>query len=135
GNPPRLRVAIGWDLPVERADVDLARGLVLEPAQDPARDPEARGDDAAGVARVHARGEDVHSEGAAGDAAEGGGAPELVGVAAAGVEAHDEARLADPRRQRLDVRRQIDAAALLAGLDQEDAASALHRLVAEHVER
>ena len=50
------------------------------------------------------------------------GRPQLVVVRAAGVEAHDERQLADARREVIDVRGQVVAAALLARLDQDDAA-------------
>ena len=48
--------------------------------------------------------------------------PQVVVVGAARVEADHEARRADALRERLDVGREVAAAALLAGLDQHDAA-------------
>jgi hypothetical protein len=48
--------------------------------------------------------------------------PQLLVVPATRVEAHDQARRADARRQVIDVGRQVEAAALFAGLDQHDAA-------------
>src|SRR5215472_13800634 len=53
-------------------------------------------------------------------AARSGGAPELLVVAAARVEADDEVGLADALRVRLHVRGQIGTAALLARLDEHD---------------
>ena len=59
--------------------------------------------------------------------------PELVVVAAAAVEADHQPRRADPLREEIDVRGQIERAALLAALDDDDdarvrAALLLHRL-------
>ncbi len=48
--------------------------------------------------------------------------PQLVVVAAAGIEADDQRRAADPRREMIDVERQVVAARFLAGLDEDDAA-------------
>src|SRR6267143_4933758 len=54
--------------------------------------------------------------------AQGRRAPELAVIAAARVEADDERRRADLRRERLEVGGQVEAAALLAAFDQDHAA-------------
>ena len=87
-----------------------------------ARDAEARSDDAARVARVHALGQHFDRQHAVHEAAQRGRAPELLVVAAARIEADDEVGRADPRRERFEIRRQVVAAALLAALDQDRAA-------------
>src|SRR5438105_14419133 len=71
---------------------------------------------------MHAFGENFNCEHAIDQPAERRGSPELVVVAAAGVETHDERRRADAWRERLEVRRQVVAAALLAAFDKDDAA-------------
>ncbi len=70
---------------------------------------------------MHALVEDAHGEGARQHAAQRGGEPELVVIAAAGIEADDESGRADPRRQMIDVERQIVAARFLARLNEDDA--------------
>ena len=107
-----------------------AGALVLDAARAAAHDAEARGDDAARVAGVHALGEQLDLEVAADEPAQRRRRPQLVVVAAARVEADDEARLADARREVLDVGGQVVAAALLAGLDQDDAARVRDALLA-----
>jgi hypothetical protein len=56
-------------------------------------------------------------------------------VAAAGIEADDEAGNADPFRKRLYVVGQVVAAAFLARLDEDDAARVRHLLAVQGVER
>src|SRR5690606_18996955 len=68
-------------------------------------------------------------------AAQRGREPELVVVAAFGIEADDERRLAEPVGERVDVRGQIRAAAFLAGLDQDHAARVRDALVGERAQR
>ncbi len=114
---------------------DATGGRVLDAPDQLARDAEARGHDAAGVAGVHALGQDLHVQVGDDDAAQRGRAPQLVVVAAARVEAHHEAHLADPPCQRVDVVRQVVAAALLAGLDQDDTARVLAALLAQRADR
>ena len=106
---------------MEVAGADLACHLVLEAREELAHDAEARRHDAARRAGVHALVEHLDGQRAVDDPPKRGRHPELVVVAAAGVEAHDEARRADARRERVHVRRQVVAAAFLARLDQHDA--------------
>ena len=68
-------------------------------------------------------------------AAQRGRAPELLVVAAFGVEADDEARRAEAIAERCDVVLEIGAAAFLAGLDQHDAARVRDALRAQRVDR
>src|SRR5262249_58718720 len=99
----------GWNLDPEVLRLDLAGVLVVEPREELAQDPERRRDDAARVARVDALLQDLDAEVAGEQPAQRRRRPELVVVAAARVEADDEARLADPRLQRVDVVRQVVA--------------------------
>src|SRR5215469_11405634 len=73
----------------------------------------------------------AHGERAREHAAQRGGEPELLVVAAAAVEADDERGAADARRQMIDVVRQVVAARFLAGLDEDDAARMRHALVVQ----
>src|SRR5438876_10206386 len=61
--------------------------------------------------------------------------PELLVVAAAGVETHDEARRAELDRERVDVVRQARAPALLARLDEHDAARVARPLFLQRLDR
>ena len=61
-------------------------------------------------------------ERAAGEAAQRRRRPQPFVVAAAGIEPDDEVDAPHPRREQLEIRRQVVAAALLAGLDHADAA-------------
>ena len=71
---------------------------------------------------MHAFLEHLDGQIAAGHAAQRGGQPHLVVVAAAGIEADDQRRLADALGEMIDVVRQIVAARFLAGLDHDHAA-------------
>ncbi len=86
-----------------------------------AHDAEGGRDDPRGETAVHSLLENVDAEGARDEPAEGGGAPHLLVVAAAGVETDDERGRADLRRVLLNVERQVGAAALLGGLDEDNA--------------
>ncbi len=68
-------------------------------------------------------------------AAQRGGEPELVVIAAAGIEADDERGIADARRQMIDIEGQIVAAGFLAGLDQDHAAGMGHALLGQRQDR
>ena len=57
----RLRLALGGNRRVEFVRKDPAGAGILEPVEECARDPERRGNDAAGVARVHALGQHFHA--------------------------------------------------------------------------
>ena len=85
-------------------------------------------------AGMHAFGQHVDAQRADEIAAQRRRAPELVVVAAFGVEAHDEARLADAVAERL-MCGQVDAAALFAGLDQHDAAGVRDLLRVQRADR
>ncbi len=83
---------------------------------------EAGSGNTAARARMHALGEHVDLERAHDVSAQRGGEPQPLVVAGLGIQTDHEARAPDVGGERLDVRRQIDAAALLARLDQEHAA-------------
>jgi len=69
---------------------------------------------------VHALGQDLDLQGAAGHSAQAGGEPELIVIAGARVEADHQGHLAQAGAQGVDVGQQIVRAAFLAGLDQAD---------------
>ncbi len=105
-----------------RLDADLARRLLLDAAEQLPRDPEARGDDPAGIAGVDSFPENLDAQSPHHDPPERRGTPELVVVPAPRIEADHEARGSDPVGERLDVGGEIVAATLLARLDQHDRA-------------
>ncbi len=102
-------------------ELDLSGILVLDPADQLARRAEARGHYAARRSRVHAFGQHVDTQRAGQVAAQRGRAPELLVVAALGIEADDEVRRADAVLEQVDVVGQVEAAAFLAALDDDDA--------------
>ena len=71
---------------------------------------------------MHAFGQGGNGEGARHQPTQGGGDPELVIIAAAGIKTDDQARSADPILQGIDVVRQVEAATLFAGFDDDHAA-------------
>ena len=111
---------------------DLSGPLVLQPREELAQDPEARGHDPA-RARVDAFPQDVDRELATDETPERRRRPELVVVPAGGVQADHEARRADASLQRLHVGGQVGAPALLAGLDDDDAPGMRHSLGLERL--
>src|SRR5207302_11294062 len=84
---------------------------------------------------MHALGQHLDGEHAVHQAAQRGRGPQLLVVAAAGVEADDQRRRADARRERIEIRRQVVAAALLATLDQQYAAPVRPLLLLQRAER
>ena len=117
-----LRDALGGNRRVERRRQDAPGGGVLDAVEQATRDAERRRHHAAGVARMHALGQHLDGQRAGGHAAQRRRDPQPLVVAGARVEPDDEIDAAQPRLQRVDVRRQVVAAALLAGLDQAHAA-------------
>ena len=99
------------------------------------QDPEARRHDAGGIAGMNAFLQHAHGEAADGGAAQRGGEPHAIVIAAARIEAHDKRRLADAGRQMIDIEGQVEAAGFLASLDQDHAARMRHALVAQCKER
>ena len=79
---------------------------------------------------MHALVEHPHGQRARCHAAQRCRQPELIVIAAAGIEADHQRRAADARRQMIDVIGQIVAAGFLARLDQDDAARMRHALLA-----
>ena len=130
-----LRPAVGRDRRVEFVDEDRAGMHVLDAREQLAQQPEARRHDAARRARMDAFAQHVDAQRADQVAAQRRRAPELLVVAALGVEADDEARASEPRAERVDVGRQVRAAAFLAGLDQHDAARVRDLLLAQCADR
>ena len=114
-------------------EADLAGHGVLDALQQLAGDAERARHDAAGRAGVHALVQDVDDERAPGQPPQRRRDPQPLVVVAAGVEAQHERGRAEAPGQRLEVGGQVGRAALLAGLDQHDAAGVgtagpLHRL-------
>ena len=101
---------------------DLAAVGVLDTGKQLAQDPERGGHDPAGITGVHSLAQHLDREVTGDHAAQVRGAPELLVVATATVETHDQAWPADTVLEVIDVVGQIEAAALLAGLDEYDAA-------------
>ena len=130
-----LRTAIGGDRRVEFIDEDGARVHVLDARKQFAQHAHARRHDAAGHAGMHAFGEHVGPQRADQVAAQRGRAPELIVVATLGVETDDQARRAEAGTQRIDVGRQVGAAAFFACFDQHDAAGVGNLLLAQRADR
>jgi hypothetical protein len=72
---------------------------------------------------MHAFGQHAHGEHAHRDAAQRCRQPELVVVAASGIEADHQRRLAEPVGEMVDVGRQVVGTGFLAGFDQHHAAA------------
>ncbi len=117
-----LRQPFGWHLHMQPVQQDAAAGFVLDPRQQLAQQAEAGRHYAGGIARMHAFLQHLHAQVAAGQPAQRGGAPQLLIVAAARIQAHHQRWLADACGQMVDVGRQVVAAGFLAGLDQHHAA-------------
>src|SRR3954453_11365176 len=118
----RLALALVGNRCVERRILQPAAAAIVEPVEQRARNAEARGHDAARVTRMHSFGEHLDAQHTVYQAAQRSGAPELVVIAAAGIEPDAEGRRADARGERFKIRRQVVAAAFLAALDEDDAA-------------
>ena len=84
---------------------------------------------------MHALRQHPDREGQGQHAAQRCGEPELVVIAAAGIEADDEGGIADARRQMIDIEGQIEAAGFLAGLDQDHGAGMGHALLGQGQDR
>ena len=130
-----LPEALVGDVGVQLADQQLAGVLVLDAAEQRAQDAERRRHDAAGRARVHALGQHLDPQDHVDEAAERGGHPQAVPVAAPRVERDDERRFAEPVAEQVEVGRQVGAARFLAGLDQDDAAGVRAAAGAHRLER
>ena len=122
GSRAGLLDAGGRNRDAELVHQQVAGHVAFDAREQRARDPENGRRDAGAGPGMHAFGEAFDDEVAHEVAAQRRRAPELLVVAAFGVEADDEARRADAVREHLDVVGQVVAPALLAGLDQHDAA-------------
>ena len=99
---------------------------VLQAAEELADDPKARRHDPARIARMYPFTQHLDAQGAARQSPERGRTPHLLVVTTARVEADDQFRLPDARRQCLHIGGQIEAPALLAGLDEDHTAGVRH---------
>src|ERR1019366_2498034 len=131
----RLLDALGRDGAMQALGQQTAGLRILDPVEHLAQDAKARRHEPARIARVNAFAQDLDLERAADDAAQARRQPELVVVAGAAVEADDEADLAEPSLQGIDVERQVGRAAFLAGLDDADAARPGDTLPVERLDR
>ena len=127
--------ALRRDLHEQLRQLHLAGRLVLQPREQRARDAEGGGHDPRRVARMHALVQHGHLQRAGRDAAQRRGEPHPVPVAAAGIEADHQRRIADPVEQVVDIEGQVVAAGFLAALDHDDAAGARDALLLESQER
>ncbi len=122
GSALGLGLALFRNLHVHAVEQDAAGLFVFDARQQLAQQAEAGRHHAGGIARMHALVEHLHREVAAGQAAQRGGAPQLVIVGAARIQAHHQRRLADAVGQVVHVGRQVVAARFLTGFDQHHAA-------------
>src|SRR5690606_15334676 len=120
GRAARLLETLLRYVRLQRVQQDAAARLVLDAAQEPAQDAEAGRHDPARGAGMHAFTQHLDGERADEVAAQRGRAPELLVIAALGVQADHQARGTDALFERLDVVRQVEAAALFAALDEHD---------------
>ncbi len=117
-----LGPALVGDLDVGLGEEDAAGVGVLDAVEGPPQHPERRRDDAAGLPRVDPLGQDVDPQPGLDQAPQRGAEPQPPVVGRPRVEAHDQRRRADALGQVVDVGREVGAARLLAGLDQQHAA-------------
>jgi len=87
---PGLGEPLGRDLRVKRRWLDRAIRLVFEARQKLAQDAEARRDDTRGVAGMYSLLQHLDGQSAGGHAAQRGGQPQLIVIAAARIEADDQ---------------------------------------------
>ncbi len=126
-----LAASLSWNRHVHRLQQQITGDFILDACQKLAQDADARGSDAATSARMYTFFEHLHFECPDEVATQRCGAPQLLVVAAFGVQADDEARCAEARRERGNVGRQVRTAALLASLDHHHAARARNALSIE----
>ena len=103
---------------VQGFEDEIAVVDVLQAIEESAQDAKRRGGDAGAHAGVHAFGQDLHRQCAGEVAAQARGEPELLVVAALGIQADHEVRLTQASGQVFDVGGQIDAAGFLGSLDE-----------------
>ena len=75
--------------------------------------------------------EHPHGQGSRGQTAQRRGQPQLIVIAAAGIETDHQRWVAEPLGKVVHIVRQVVAARLLAGFDQDDATGVPDRLVAK----
>ena len=118
GGHAGLRQPFGRHFAVKNLGQQTARGAVFQAVEDVAQNPKTRGHQTRSVTRMDAFGEDVHTQRAAGHAAQTRGQPQLVVVARAAVQTNHQAHVAQALAQHVHVRHQVGRATFFAGLDQ-----------------
>jgi hypothetical protein len=108
---------------------------VVESLEELARDAHALRDHAARVAGMDPFGQHLDAEHAVDEPPQRRRAPELVVVAAARVQPDDQVGRADARRERLEVGREVVAAALLAAFDEDRHARVRPLLLLQRAQR
>src|SRR5438105_132214 len=118
----RLREARRRNVAIESGGSDGAGARVIDAIEQLADDAERGGNHAAGIARVHALAQYGDAERAVHESAQRGRGPQLIVIAAPRIQRDHELHVAQARRERIQIGRQIVAAAFLAGLDDSHAA-------------
>ena len=123
-----LRQTIGRHLHMKTRGQQTARGAVFQAVEHLAHDAKTRWHHARSVARMDALGQHFYLQHATGHATQTGGEPELVVIACAAVQAHDQAHIAQARTQRVHVGQQIVRTRFFASLNQAHDARMRHAL-------
>src|SRR5262249_44733178 len=103
----RLRKPFGWNLDAEFSRQDAPGALVFKTADEFAQYAETRRRNAGGVAGMHAVFKYIDAQGATTQAAQRGGEPQPLVIAAARIQADHQRRISDPGCERLHVRWQV----------------------------
>ena len=119
---------VGRNLAVKALRQQGAGLAVFQPVQYLAHDAKARGHQAAGIARMHAFGQDLHLQYTTRHAAQRSRQPKLVVVASAGIQADHQTHIPQARTQGIHIRQQIVRAAFFAGFNQAHNARVRHVL-------
>jgi len=117
-----LLQSFGRNLGVQLGQQNPTCRRVVKPIEQLPRDSERGRNDAAGVPGVHAFGKNLDGQRASDQSTQRRRHPQLLIVAAAGIESHHQLHVTESRRQQFKIGRQIRASAFLAGLDDADAA-------------
>ena len=131
----RLLGAIGRDRRMQRVEEQLSGFCILDARKQFPGDAEAGSDDSARHTGVDALAQHLDAQHADQISAQRGGAPELLVIAALRIQAHDEGRFVDARRESVNIGGQIGASAFLAALDEDDATGVGDVLIGQCAQR